>query len=57
MDADVLTLFVPSGQDVMGIAIEPMGASIGALRWEPDRGLVGVGSKNNMRAVWLLPTS
>jgi hypothetical protein len=57
VDADALTLFTPLEADVAAEVIEPMGASIGAMRWDPGWGLVGVGSLDGQQALWELPVS
>ena len=56
VDDDVLTLYFPTGADVVGVAIEPMGASIGALAWHEEWGLIGAGAYELDQMVWLLPT-
>jgi hypothetical protein len=54
VDADVLTLWRWRDATWQPEAIEPTGASINALVWDSNRGLVAVGSKDGALAAWLL---
>lgn len=53
IDADRLTLWWQQGDQWQAEPHDPMGATINALTWYPDWGLVGVGSKDAAHAVWV----
>jgi hypothetical protein len=54
VDADRLTLWTLAGETWQPATIEPEGASITAMDWTPDLGLLGVGSKAGNLALWRL---
>ena len=54
VDADRLTVWTLAGDAWQPATIEPEGASITALDWTPDLGLVGVGGKAGNQALWRL---
>ncbi|HET9346925.1 MAG TPA: hypothetical protein VFO05_14630 [Candidatus Limnocylindrales bacterium] len=54
VDADRLTLWTLAGDAWQPQTIEPEGATISAMAWTPDLGLVGVGSKGGNQALWRL---
>jgi hypothetical protein len=54
VDADRLTLWTFDSDVWQPHTIEPEGATINAMAWNPDLGLVGVGSKGGNQALWLL---
>ncbi len=54
VDVDRLTLWTLSGEEWEAESIEPSGASISALAWDTDRGLIAAGSRDGRHAVWLL---
>ena len=54
VDADRLTLWTLSGDAWQPETIEPEGATITAMAWNPDLGLVGVGSNAGNLALWRL---
>ena len=56
VDADKLTLWSLVGDQWTPAVIEPMGASIGALAWDPAWGLIGVGSRDGAHAAWVFPS-
>jgi hypothetical protein len=53
VDADRLTVWT-LGDQWQPQTIEPEGATINAMAWTPDLGLVGVGSKGGNLALWRL---
>jgi hypothetical protein len=54
VDADRLTLWTLAGDTWQPETIEPEGATINAMAWNPDDGLVGVGSNAGNLALWRL---
>jgi hypothetical protein len=54
VDADRLTLWTLDSNVWQPQTIEPEGATINAMAWNPDLGLVGVGSKGGNAALWRL---
>lgn len=56
IDADVLTLWSLRDGAWDPETYEPSGASISALAWDAEWGLVGVGARDNQHAVWLFET-
>ena len=52
--ADRLTLWTLDSDVWQPQTIEPEGATINAMAWNPDLGLVGVGSRGGNVALWLL---
>lgn len=54
VDADRLTIWTEAEGAWQPEVIEPGGAAINDLAWDPLVGLVGVGSKDGHYAVWLL---
>ena len=54
VDADLLTLWTLAGDAWQPQTIEPEGAAINELAWNPDLGLIGVGSKDGNLALWRL---
>ena len=53
VDADRLTLWSLRDGAWEAETFEPTGASISALSWDADLGLLGVGSRDGRQAVWL----
>lgn len=53
IDADRLTLWSLLDGAWKAATYEPEGASISALAWDADLGLIGVGSRDGSQAVWL----
>ena len=53
VDADRLTLWSLRDGAWEADTFEPTGASISALTWDADLGLLGVGSRDGRQAVWL----
>ena len=55
VDNDELIVWAfAEGNEWEATTIEPLGASISALVWDPDLGLVGVGARDGRVAAWLL---
>ena len=54
VDADRLTLWSMRAGSWEADAIEESGASISALAWDSDRGLVAVGARGGHHAVWVV---
>jgi hypothetical protein len=54
VDADRLTLWSLRDGAWEALTIEPSGASVSALTWEADRGLIGVGARDGRHAIWSL---
>jgi hypothetical protein len=54
VDADRLTIWTEAGGAWTPEVIEPSGAAINDLAWDPLVGLVAVGAKDGHYAVWLL---
>jgi hypothetical protein len=54
VDADRLTLWTLGDAEWGAEMIEPSGASISALAWDTDLGLVAAGSRHGQHAVWLV---
>ncbi len=54
IDADQLTLWTLGDDAWDPQALEPEGASITALMWDAERGLIAVGSRGGQHAVWSL---
>ena len=54
IDADRLTLWTLGDDAWDAQTLEPEGASITALTWTTERGLLAVGSRNGQHAVWSL---
>jgi hypothetical protein len=54
VEADKLTIWTEQSADWQPEVIEPSGASISDLGWDPAVGLVAVGSKDGHYAVWLV---
>ena len=52
VDADRLTLWSLRGGAWEADTYEPTGASISALSWDADMGLLGVGARDGRHAVW-----
>jgi hypothetical protein len=53
VDADQLTLWSLAGNAWEANTYETSGASISALSWDSDLGLLGVGARDGRQAVWL----
>ena len=53
VDADRLTLWTLRDSTWDADTYDPSGASISALAWDADPGLLGVGSRDGRQAVWL----
>ena len=53
VDGDRLTLWSLIGDQWQAVPHEPGGASISALTWDADWGLVGVGVRDGQPAVWV----
>jgi hypothetical protein len=56
VDADRLTLWSLAGNAWEATTYEASGASISALVWDDDLGLLGVGARDGRQAVWLFAT-
>ena len=54
VDADRLTLWTLAGDMWQPETIEPEGATISEMAWNPDLGLIGVGSRARNLALWRL---
>ena len=54
IDADRLTLWTLGDDAWDAETLEPEGASITALTWNSERGLIAVGSRGGQHAVWSL---
>jgi hypothetical protein len=54
VDADRLTLWAMRAGSWKAVAIEESGASISALAWDSDRGLVAVGARDGRHATWVI---
>jgi hypothetical protein len=54
VDTDRLTLWTFGDTEWGAETIEPSGASIAALAWDTDLGLVAVGSRHGQHALWLV---
>jgi hypothetical protein len=55
VDADRLTVWRLTGETWQPTTVEPEDATINAMAWTPDLGLIGVGSNGGNQALWRLP--